>query len=105
MKETPLFHNTNFKNILVKSLSGVIFRYIRKINLNPLKTKALNFSKKRHPLMNCNIKINNVKLKAEKSVKFLGVIFDHKLTFEDHIREKINNTKHIISNYYSLRRK
>ena len=34
--------------------------------------------------------MDNVKLKAEKSVKFLGVIFDHKLTFEEHTRDKIN---------------
>ena len=35
--------------------------------------------------------MENVKLKAEKTVTFLGVIFDHKLTFEDHIKDKINN--------------
>ena len=34
--------------------------------------------------------MDNVKLKAEKSVKFLGVIFDHKLAFEEHTRDKIN---------------
>ena len=55
--------------------------------------------------MDSNTKMDNVKLKAEKSVKFLGVIFDHKLTFEDHIKDKINNTKHVITNYYSLRSK
>ena len=38
--------------------------------------------------------MDSIKLKAEKSVKVLGVIFDHKLTFEDHIKDKIINTKH-----------
>ena len=76
---------------------------IWRIKSNPLKTKVLNFSNKRHPLMDCNIKMDNIKLKAEKSVKFPGVIFDYKLTFEDHIKDKINNTKHVTSNYYSLR--
>ena len=55
--------------------------------------------------MDLNIKMDNVKLNAEQSVDFLGVMFDHKLTFEDPIRDKINNTKHITSNYYSIRSK
>ena len=55
--------------------------------------------------MDFNIKMDNMKLKAEKSVKFLGVLFDHKLTFEDHKQDKINNTKHVIASYYSLRSK
>ena len=78
---------------------------ICRVNLNPLKTKALHFSKRKHPLLDCSIKMDNVKLKAEKSVKFLGVIFDHRLTFEEHIKDKINNTRHITSNYYSLKSK
>ena len=49
--------------------------------------------------------MDNVKLKAEKSVKFLGVIFDHRLTFEEHIKDKINNIRYITSNYYSLKSK
>ena len=55
--------------------------------------------------MDLNIKMDNVKLNAEQSVDFLGVMFDHKLTFGDPIRDKINNTKHITSNYYSIRSK
>ena len=43
-------------------------------------------------------------LKAEKSVTFLGVTFDsNKLIFEEHIKDKIHNTQHITSSYYSLR--
>lgn len=49
--------------------------------------------------------MDTVKLKAEESVKFLRVIFDHRLTFEEHIRDEINNTRHITSNFYSFRRK
>ena len=55
--------------------------------------------------MDCNIKMDNGKLKAEKLVKFLGVIFDHRLTFEEHIMDKINNTRYITSNYYSHKSK
>ena len=76
---------------------------IWRIKLNPLKTKVLHFSKRKHPLLDCNIKMDNVKLKAEKMVRFLGVIFNHKLTFEKHIKEKINNTRQITSSFYSLK--
>ena len=74
---------------------------IWRIKLNPLKTKVLHFSKRKHPLLDCSIKMDNVKLKSKRSVKFLGVIFGHRLTFE----EKVNNTRHITSNYYSLKSK
>ena len=37
--------------------------------------------------------MDNVKLKAEKTVKFLGAMFDNKLTFDEHIKDKINNTR------------
>ena len=78
---------------------------IWRINLNPLKTKALHFSKRKHPLLDCNIKMNNVKLKPKKIVKLLGVNFDHKLTFEEHIKGKIINTRQITSSFYSLESK
>ena len=76
-----------------------------RIKLNPLKTKVLHFSKRKHPLLDCNIKMDNIILKAEKSVKFLGVIFDHKFTFEDYIKDKTINTRHITSSFYSLKSK
>ena len=43
---------------------------IWRIKLNPLKTKVLHFSKRKHPFLDCNIKMDNVKLKAEKIVIF-----------------------------------
>ena len=49
--------------------------------------------------------MDNVKLKAEKIVRFLGVIFDHKLTFEEHIKDKINSTRQITCSFYSLKSK
>ena len=78
---------------------------VQRIKLSPLKTKVLHFSKKKHPLLDCNIKMYNIILKAEKTVKFLGDIFDHKLTFEEHIKDKINNTRHTTSSFYSLKSK
>ena len=39
---------------------------VRRIKLNPLKTKVLHFSKRKHPLLDCNIKMDNIILKAKK---------------------------------------
>ena len=36
-----------------------------RIKLNPLKTRVLDFSRNRHPIMDCSIKMNNINLKAE----------------------------------------
>ena len=77
---------------------------IWKTKLNPLKTKVLHFSKRKHPLLDCNIKMDSVKLKAEKKVRYVGVIFDHKLTFEEHIKDKIN-TRQVTSSFYSIKSK
>ena len=41
---------------------------IWRIKLNQLKTKVLHFHEKKHPSLVCNIKMDNVELKAEKSV-------------------------------------
>ena len=76
-----------------------------RIKLNPSKTKVLHFSKRKHPLLDCNIKMDNVKLKAEKIVRFLGVMFDHKLTLEEHIKDKSNNTRQITLSFYYLKSK
>ena len=70
-----------------------------------MKTKVLDVSKRKHPLLDCNIKMDNVKLNVEKTVKVSGVIFDQKLTFKEHIKGKINNARHIISSFYFLKSK
>ena len=53
--------------------------------------------------MDCFIKMNNINLKAEKSVKFLCVIFDYNITFEEHIKNKIHGSQHVTSSFYSLK--
>lgn len=55
-----------------------------RIKLNPLKRKVLNFSKKKPSYLYFSIKMDNMNLKAEKSVKFLGVTFDYQLMFKEH---------------------
>ena len=50
------------------------------------KTTAVVFSKKIEPEKQIELKIDGENISFEKSVKFLGVIFDCKLTWNEHIR-------------------
>ena len=56
-----------------------------KLSLNVKKTKFMCFDKSRSTSSNFDISILNEKLKQVKSQKFLGVIFDDKLIWKDHI--------------------
>ena len=74
-----------------------------RIRLNPLQTKVLTLSKRRHPITDCSIRMDNINLKAAKSFKFLGAICDYKLMFEENIKAKIHNSQHIVSSFYYLK--
>ena len=57
-----------------------------RIGLNANKTKCLIF-KKKNKFTTPNIYLQNELLGYEKKVKFLGIIFDEKLSFKEHIEE------------------
>ena len=61
-----------------------------KISIN--KTTGVLFSK-RNNLARINIKIDQKQIKMENKVKFLGVIFDSKLTWKPHIDYIIEKCK------------
>ena len=69
----------------------------RGFKFSPTKTVAIHFcksSQKRRVNVPPNITLNNIPLIYEKSVKFLGVILDSSLTFNEHIKNlKIKVTK------------
>ena len=56
-----------------------------KLSLNVKKTKFMCFDTSRSTSSNFDISISNEKLEQVKSQKFLGVIFDDKLMWKDHI--------------------
>jgi ribonucleases P/MRP protein subunit RPP40 len=61
-----------------------------KISLN--KTTAVLFTKKKHlPVININIDQNVIKM--DNKAKFLGIIFDRKLTWKPHIEYIIERCK------------
>src|SRR5688572_9053635 len=48
---------------------------------------------KKHRISNINIKVGNEPIKIEKTAKFLGVIFDHRLSWKPHIEYVITKCK------------
>ena len=83
----------------VSALSRDVQRYITetakffeelgfKISVN--KTVAIRFTRSKHIATNVILKINDVTIKIEKSVKFLGVIFDQGLIWAAHINHIID---------------
>ena len=55
------------------------------MGINANKTKCLLFQRKDSYMTNPNIYLKNEILEYERKVKFLGITFDDKLTFEEHI--------------------
>lgn len=72
-----------------------------KIMINPAKTQSIFFTRRRK---NCfvpqsNIMVENTRVPWEAKVKYLGVVLDRKLLFNDHISfiiHKINFTKKVM---------
>ena len=59
---------------------------INKLSINLKKTHFMIFRKKRQKLVvDEELIINNIKIDQVKSTKFLGVVIDHHLTFQQHI--------------------
>ena len=61
--------------------------------ISETKTTAIIFTRKRDQEKEIEIKIGNKQIKFEKEVKFLGVIFDQKLTWNQHTKYVIDKCK------------
>ncbi len=56
-----------------------------KMQFNETKSKAMMITRKRN-IDNINIYINNRRLETVKEMKYLGIYFDNRLTFNKHIK-------------------
>ena len=75
------------------------------MGLNASKTKCLLFKKANPKITQPNIYLQKELLKYEKHVKFLGIIFDENLTFEEHINEVYNKCQNRLNLLKSLTEK
>ena len=72
---------------------GIISSNLKNIGLDlaPHKTILIHFNKLGIKPGNVEVKINDVNLKSQATVRYLGVIFDYQLSFSYHI-EKVKNS-------------
>jgi hypothetical protein len=62
---------------------------LNKLTLNCTKTKYMLFSKRQHPSLPALL-MNGIELEKVSSIKYLGVIIDDKLSFNEHINSVCN---------------
>ena len=75
------------------------------LNINPLKSVLMVFTKTRKPLPSLSITINDYKILPSNSNVFLGLEFDSKLNWRKHIENKCLTTKklmHSVGRYLRL---
>ena len=74
--------------------------FANKLTLNIAKTKLLMFQHPHKQIPNFSIKLNKVKLNLSNSVKYLGIVIDNKLSWNQQIRKiatKLNRANGILS--------
>ena len=95
--DTCILYSNNLKNNKPKTLETVLNTDLKavvewlkanRLSLNAKKSKLLIFQSKRKTLNydNFSIKLDGVKLKPESYVKYLGMIIDNHLSWDDHIQ-------------------
>ena len=77
--------NKLFQNIEFELSKLYNWLLVNKLTLNLAKTHFMVFHKSKHKWYNIDIKINNVRIEQVKHTKFLGVIFDDRLDWSNHI--------------------
>lgn len=81
-----------------------IFKFFVKwrLKLNELKTEFIILTKRRPDLSNITIKVNNTNINPSNEVKYLGVLFDSKLTFTKHINKSCTTANKILRMIYPI---
>lgn len=81
-------------------------RYFHKwrIKINPAKTEAIFFTKRRkdHFLPSRKISLHGTLIDWKDSVRYLGIFLDKRLTMKTHINELIKKSETLIKTLYSL---
>lgn len=95
--------NVNFKLDIINRALSFIFNWgVRNyLEFNASKTQAIVFNRKQNAnVFNdllADLKMNDVKINLSTSVKYLGVIFDHKHTFNEHLTTVVGKAKKELS--------
>ena len=92
----------------VNSILGKLKKYLdaNYLHINISKSKFIHFSPPRMKSLDINydVKFNGQLLQKVDNIKFLGVIIDHKLSWDKHIRILTNKARNSISQLYDMRK-
>ena len=90
--DTNLFYSNKNLDFLFQTVNKELINInswfqANKLSLNATKTKYILFhkSRKKIPLNLPSLKINDIEITREQSIKFLGVLIDENLTWRNHI--------------------
>lgn len=86
---------------ILQNCLNIISRFLSDINLDlcPEKAKLVLFNRLRLDVNNINLSLNlnNDSVYPSDSVKFLGVIFDYKFNFDEHLQYLANKARKILN--------
>lgn len=103
---TSSIEPTTIINLLqanINALSGYCAKW--NIKLNPSKTQAIFFTRRRAARYlpgNLNLLADNIPIPWCRKVKYLGIWFDQKTLFKDHIDYLVERSQKLISTLYPL---
>ena len=88
--DTNVFLNGKNMNMLIDTIQqelSILYVWLlaNKLSLNLSKTHFMVFYKTRHKQYKIHIEINKVSIEQVKHTKFVGVIFDDRLEWSNHI--------------------
>ena len=103
-KEDPKITETKLNKVL-----NLFYKWSRKwlIDFSPTKTKAIVFSRKykQEGKYKPKFTMNGDEIELVQKFTYLGIVFDTKLNWKDHLKEKISKTTTDINKYRALCKK
>lgn len=93
----------NIQTKLQKAINKIHSYFTRwRLKINSEKTQAIFFTKRRKEefLPNRKLKVDNVEIEWVSRIKYLGIIFDKKLIFADHVTSVIQKAQKYIKIFY-----
>lgn len=96
--------NRNIIQLRLQNALNIIHSYFTKwrLKINPEKSQSIFFTRKRKPqfLPNIKLNMNGIEIDWVTQVKYLGIMFDKKLLFANHITYVIEKVQKYIRIFY-----
>ena len=104
---TLIFKSSDQHDLLNSCNMGLDIFYTwccaNRLSINISKTNMMLFSNNLSPLEVSDVYMNNLKIESVSSIRFLGLIIDNKLKFDEHIQNILQKTSKNIGVLYKLR--